>query len=85
MREAVGELNATVIVAVLVAMLSLFFFTIILPSIGQNEQYASKCGDAVCEVDHDFDGMVDCKYFHDEGSQTYKGKKYDALVCPWKG
>jgi len=49
MKEATGELNMTVFVIIVVAILAAFFFTIIWPMIRNNMARTTKCSDAICE------------------------------------
>ena len=87
MKEAQGELNLTVIVVTIVALLSLFFFTIIWPGIQSNFQKNTKCSQAICTCPSrdengncriPEDGMVKC-YYKDKN-----GNKQD-IMCAWKG
>lgn len=73
MKEATGELNATVVVVVAIAGLSAFFFTIIWPQMQNNNIKNTKCGVAICAKQPNNDGTVNC---------TYQGV---ALTCPFKG
>ncbi len=87
MKEAIGELNTTVIVAVLVAMLSLLFFGVVLPSIVEGEDYSAMCSDAICYEDKVSDGMAECRFYHEDGEKfdSKNSENYDELTCPWKG
>lgn len=85
MKEATGDLNMSVIVVTLVAILSTFFFSVLWPRIKTNFKHNSRCDDAICtcpvqisaDGKCDFDGtMVEC-YFKED-----KNKK---IMCPWKG
>lgn len=73
MKEATGELNATVIVVVAIGVLSAFFFTILWPQMRANHIRNTKCADAICGKQANSDGMVECEY---------EGVK---LTCPYKG
>lgn len=73
MKEATGELNATLVVVVAVGVLAAFFFTIIWPSMRANNIRNTKCSEAICEKHANENGMVTCKY---EGV---------SLTCPYKG
>lgn len=79
MKEATGELNMTLVVVIIVGVLSVFFFTVIWPSIEGGLIASSKCADAVCDKRTLQDGMVTCKYYKD-GKQ--KGNDFK---CVWKG
>ena len=91
MKEATGELNATVVIVVAIAGLSAFFFGVIWPSINANLHNTSKCSDAICETrDTDGDGLVQCTYFRTEwtiGETNSLQERLDqeTLTCPYKG
>ena len=87
MKEAQGELNLAVIVVVIVALLSIFFFAFIRPSIQGNFAKNTKCDEAICLCparDNDGncivpeDGKVTCTYRDDNGTE------HD-ITCAWKG
>lgn len=87
MKEATGELNLTVVVVIIVALLSLFFFSILWPTIKGNFAKETKCDEAICLCpSKDFNG----KCIIPEGGQvtcTYKdknGTEHD-ITCAWKG
>ena len=80
MKEATGELNAAVIVAIIVAMLSLFFFGYLWPSIQANLDNNTACDEAICKCnDTPYEGGV-CKNYtcHVKGSTK-------EITCAWKG
>lgn len=76
MKEATGELNMTVFVIIVVAILAAFFFTIIWPMIRNNMARTTKCSDTICEKKPNADGTVDC---------YYKGRRSEKFTCVWKG
>lgn len=85
MKEATGELNVTVIVVTIVAMLSLFFFSYLWPRIKGNFNAKTRCDDAICicpAKDSDGNciipdnGMVECHI---------KGNPNEKIMCTWKG
>lgn len=87
MKEASGELNLTVIVVIIVAMLSLFFFSFVWPSIQNNFDRNTKCDEAICPCpgrDNDGNciipesGQVTCTY------RDKNGTEHD-ITCAWKG
>ena len=80
MKEATGELNWTVFVVIIVAMMSLFFFTYIWPKINDNFAGETKCDMAICPKpgEEPHDGLVKC-YYKDK-----KGVQKD-ITCAWKG
>lgn len=87
MKEATGELNMTVIVVTIVAMLSFFFFTILWPNIKANFAKNTKCDEAICECPERDNstgkcivpesGYVTCKYVDSSGEHD--------IICAWKG
>lgn len=49
MKEATGELNMAVVVAISIAILAAFFFTYLWPIIDGNFERNSQCNKAVCD------------------------------------
>lgn len=79
MKEATGELNATVIVVIIVAMLVAFFYTVIWPALRNNLNENTACSKAICANKPNADGVtVDC-YIMENGRQS------DPFTCAWKG
>lgn len=79
MKEATGELNTAVVVVILVAVLSSFFFGVIWPNIRGNFAANTKCDEAICENHPRSDGKtVNCIYTDKNGNTTN-------MVCTWKG
>lgn len=79
MKEATGEMNVTVFVVTVVAILVAFFYTIIWPMIKNNMASTTKCSDAICEKNPDSDGMVDCYYMNKDKTKS------EPFKCVWKG
>ena len=77
MKNAIGELNGSLITVMAVASLTVLFFTVIWPMLKQNLKRDSNCADAVCDVGYNKNGMVDC-YDPDDATQAY-------FECPFKG
>ena len=50
MKQAVGELNATIAVVMLIGIMAVFFFTVLWPSINNTMVKNSKCSDAMCDA-----------------------------------
>ena len=48
MKEATGELNATVVVAITIGLLSTFFFTVLWPMLRGNLKSNTNCSKAIC-------------------------------------
>ncbi len=78
MKQAMGDLNMTVIVVVIIALLSFFFFTIIWPMIQNNFARNTRCDEAICSNESNGDGSVDCYYYDNNGRQQ-------SITCAWKG
>ena len=81
MREATGELNMTVVVVTLVAILVAFFYGVIWPTIKGGLGYTQNCNNVTCDV-KTYDrntGKVKCKYYDKNGKA---GKE---ITCSWKG
>ena len=80
MKEATSELNLTVIVVTLVALLSLFFFSIIWPSIPYNFNENTQCDVAICPKQGTTpqNGEAICTY------RDSSGVEHD-ITCAWKG
>jgi len=77
MKQATGDLNATVVVLSAVALLSAVFFMIIWPMIRTGLQEDARCSDAVCDVGYNSNGMADC-YNPQEASKKI-------FECPFRG
>ncbi len=73
MKEATGDLNMTVVIAMIVAALASFFYFIIWPKIGDSQ--STDCAKAVCGKNVDENGMVEC---------TLEGKT-EPILCKYKG
>lgn len=76
MNEATGELNATVIIVVAVAMLAAFFFSVLWPRINEDLQQSARCSDAICDIGINKQGVVDC---------YSPGAKNNLFTCPYRG
>ena len=80
MKEATGELNMTVVIVMAIAILSVFFFGVLWPTVKNGLIASSKCSDAVCDKRTLSNGVVQCKYFDSNGRQ--QGGEFS---CAWKG
>ena len=79
MKEAVGELNSTLIVVIAVAALAALFFTVIWPMINDDIKYNSNCSNAICNP-----GI----YMNSTGLVCYwvgKDGKKNPIECPYTG
>lgn len=79
MKEATGELNATVIVVTTVGILSTFFFTVIWPNIKGNVESNTNCDKAVCVCPGNKCSNTKTLECHMPGNE---GKTFK---CPYKG
>ena len=83
MREATGELNITVVVVTLVAVLVAFFYGVIWPNVKGGLSYTQNCNNVICDK-KTYDrktGKVECRY-KAVGEDNSTGKP---IKCPWKG
>lgn len=79
MKEASGEMNATIIVVMLISVMATFFFFVLWPSINNTISRNMKCSDAMCDGDTvDGNGFAECVYI------DKKGVRHN-LTCVWKG
>jgi len=79
MKQAIGELNGTLVVVIAIAALAAIFFTIIWPMLRNNMLDDATCSNAVCDIGvsaTENNGMVYC----------YSPKdKTKVIWCPYKG
>ena len=80
MKEATGELNATLVVVITIGLLSTFFFTVIWPLLKNNLHANTSCSDAVCEK---CENGVSCRDV--QCSYTDKQGREHTIRCPYKG
>lgn len=75
MKEATGELNATIVVVMAITVLIAFFYYAIWPLIKENFDKNTQCSKAICEKDNDNDGYVTCHKKNDNKTFTcvFKG------------
>jgi hypothetical protein len=79
MKQAIGELNGTLMVVIAIAALAAIFFTVIWPMIRTNMQNDATCSDAVCDIGvsvGEHNGMVFCHNPNDKDKVIY---------CPYRG
>ena len=81
MREATGELNMTVVVVTLVAVLVAFFYGVIWPNVKGGLSYTQNCNNVVCDSKtyNRATGKVKCKYYDNNGNAAKD------IECSWKG
>jgi hypothetical protein len=92
MKEATGELNATLVVVLTIGVLSTFFFTVIWPQLKTNLNSKTRCSDAVCPTTCDENTRKCTPNWADSEHRTvkciYKRNSDDQgteIVCPYKG
>ena len=83
MKEATGDLNMTVVVVILVAVLVAFFSMYIGPMIIKNIKSDTNCADAICNCKFNEleNGMCKCRYKY----KSNGGTEYKTVYCPYKG
>ncbi len=78
MKQAMGELNMTLIVVILIAVLSVFFFSFLWPGLKANFRRDMRCDEAICPAsagETPVNGMINCRMPGE--SETFS--------CAWKG
>jgi len=83
MKEATGELNATVVVVLAIGVLIAFFYYTLWPIIKTNFDKNSQCSKAICEPCRDLSGnaSTDCNYV-----KCYvKSNPTEKFECVYKG
>ena len=77
MKEAIGELNGTIIVIMAVGALSAFFFTFMWPTLADGMDKRARRSDAVCE----------CGFTSNYTSYCYNPRddKKTVFECPYRG
>ncbi len=73
MKQATGELSATVVIAITIGILIIFFFFTIWPIIRANYKAQTSCDKAVCSSKPNKNGKVWC---------SADGQVFE---CPYKG
>ena len=77
MKEATGELNMAVVVAISIGVLATFFFTVLWPQIKHNFQSQADCNRATCncskQVRNGHNGKCWCTIGDNEFACVYKG------------
>ena len=80
MKEATGELNATVVIVIIVAMLVAFFYFTIWPVIRNNMNQNISCSKAICDCANPGEATVTC-YIYEKNQDN----PIDQITCPNKG
>lgn len=81
MKEATGELNATVVTVIAVAAFAAFFFSYLWPLISDTIDLNQKCGAAIC--DECADGFCTCYMSDDYDKNSPDESK--SFQCVYKG
>ena len=81
MKEATGELNMAVVVAISIAILAAFFFSYLWPIINDNFQRTSQCNNAACNCNNreTINGVEYCT------ECTIDGEEVPGMRCIYKG
>ena len=90
MKEATGELNMAVIVAISIGILAAFFFGFLWPMINDNFQKTAQCNKAVCNCSDEVRESVEnetglknrCKCAKDRETLD---EDDNVFYCPFKG
>lgn len=77
MKEAVGDLNSTVISVVAMAAFSVFFFNVVWPIIDQNIETNNQCSAAICDNCTSINGCDFVSCHHKGETETFE--------CVYKG
>lgn len=92
MKEATGELNMTVIVAISIGILSAFFFGVLWPMIHSNFEKNSQCNKAICDCTKETresieseSGLSNKCICSTTKSGLTSGDDDDIFYCPFKG
>ncbi len=80
MKEATGELNATVIIFTAVALLAVVFFTVVWPMVKEGFYNSSSCSNAVCDNGYILSGSDKGKAYCHTPNDTS-----DIFTCPFRG
>ncbi len=92
MKEATGELNLAVIVAISIGILAAFFFGVLWPMIDNNFQRTAQCNKAVCNCSKEVresaenqTGLANrCKCASTKDDLS-SGDESKIFYCPFKG
>ncbi len=85
MEQATGELNMTVVVVLIIAALSAFFFSFLWPLIKDNFRQDSRCDEAICTCPPEYMVNGKCTYSDSTIECYFKGDSSKKIICPWKG
>ena len=82
MKNAIGELNGSVITVMAVASLTVLFFMFIWPMLKTNLKNDARCSDAICDVWMNKNNMVYC---YNPGKSGAGISASDVFECPFRG
>ncbi len=85
MKQATGELNMTVVIVLIIAGLSFFFFSFLWPLIKDNFRQDSRCDDAICPCPSGYSIEGKCTYEGPTVECYFKDNSDRKIICPWKG
>ena len=75
MKQAIGDLNLTIIIVIAVAGLVALFSLAVWPMIKDGLNQSTNCSDAICRNCDEISGMCDCTMPNGSGD----------FQCPFKG
>ena len=86
MKEATGELNLAVIVAIAIGILAAFFFGSLWPTIHANFQKTAQCNKAICDCSKEVRETIE----NETGRKSNclcrnKAEDEETFYCPFKG
>lgn len=85
MKQAMGEANMTIVVVIIIAVLSTFFFSFIWPRIKTEFKHDTRCDDAICVCPPGYMVNDKCTYTGSTVECYFKEDKSKKITCTWKG
>ncbi len=84
MKQAMGEANMTIVIVLIIAVLSVLFFSFIWPNIKMQFKHDTRCDDAIC-LCPEFDANGKCSYHGATVECYFKEDRNKKITCAWKG
>lgn len=87
MKEATGDLNMTVVIVIIVAVMGAFFSMVVAPQIMSGIKSETNCTDAICPCTSPTNGVCEDCYLCSVDKSTGKKNcdKTHTFSCPYKG
>ena len=87
MKEAIGDLNMTVVVVVLVAALVAFFSIVVRPAVLTGIKTDTNCDDAICPCQDKANGVCNDCYICEYNKETNSKECHqeNRFSCAYKG